>query len=199
MPCSALYLLRPFLGAGLALVDGDRARIAVAEDDHASLLAVHLLDEDACLVAVHDAGLELVLADDAEPQLLRFFRATLVDDDHRDPLGDAALERRQQPRALELCEDDVRLRGDRVVDLFDVVLDGVVRIADPLILPAGHVAEILAADLQGGVPVAERLRHPDELARRPCGVRAGSKSDLAGDCSQAGSGKNLPARRNELL
>ena len=191
--------LDAFLGAGLALVDGDRAGIAVAEDDHAAFLPMHLLDEDACLIAVDDAGLELALADDAEPELLRFFRATLVDDDHRDPLGDAALERRQQPRALELCEDDVRLRGDRVVHLLDMVLDRVVRIADPLVLPAGHVAEILAADLQRGVPVAERLRHPDELPRRARGVRAGRKSDLAGDCSQAGSGKNLPARRNELL
>jgi hypothetical protein len=65
---------------------------------------------------------------------------------------------------LQLGEDDVGLGRYRVVDLLDVVLDRVVRVADALVVPAGHFAEVLGADLQSRIPITQRLRHPDELA-----------------------------------
>src|SRR5215470_12586213 len=116
-----IVLLDALLGASLTLVDGDRAGIAVAEHDHAGLLAGQLFSEGGRLVAIDDAGDILVLPDNAEPELFRIILPTLVDDDHGYALGDAALEGGDQAGTLELGKDDVGLGGNRVVDLLDVI------------------------------------------------------------------------------
>ena len=140
--------------------------IAVAEHDDAFGLAGQLVGEGRGLGAVEDAGVELVLVDDVQAERVRLLLDALVGDDHRDALVQAALERLHQADALERGRDRVGLGGDRVVDLLGVVLHRVDRVADALILPADHLAELPGADLERHVPVAERLGHPDELARR---------------------------------
>ena len=83
------------------------------------------------------------------------------------PADDRLLEGGHHAHTLELGHNHVRAGADGVVDLLDVVLDRVHRIADVLVVPADHRAEVALPGADRDVPVAGGLRNPDRFALRP--------------------------------